>query len=259
MSSIDWKARFPELRPIESVPILWSVKGCGFLYYGRRDHDEESRSYVQTYGFCLLGIPVWNLGAYLFAEFPYGFDVVGRLPLSQPARTGNAALLTMILMMAVVLPVGLGLWALNRAMHNLLPNFDHRLMPDLARFSTIGKPGEFARQRLARADELAAAGKAAESARALPGGRPVARLSTRPGRGGGSTRQDDARSSRGGGASGRLRGRRRAPASGPMVRSAPGAVPPGHRGSEPAGLGRPGRRRSRSSRPSHRWPRRART
>ena len=165
MQWTDWKARFPELRPIESVPLLWSVEGCGLRFYGRRDDDEETGSYVQTYGLCLLGIPVWNLGAYLFAEFSYGYDVVGRLPLSRPARTGNAALITMILLVAVAFPIGLGLWALNRAMHNLLPNFDHRFMPDLAELATIGKPDEFARQRLAKADELAAAGKAADSAR----------------------------------------------------------------------------------------------
>ena len=159
MSMIDWEARFPELRPIESVPILWSAKGCGFVFYGRRDDDDETQSYVQTYGFCLFGIPLLNLGAYRFAEFPYGKDVVGRVPLSQPARRGQRPGDVMCV------AGGHGPAHLSWRLGADPGAADNCAMPDLARFSTIGKPDEFARQRLARADELAAAGKAAEAAR----------------------------------------------------------------------------------------------
>jgi tetratricopeptide (TPR) repeat protein len=157
MSQIDWKAKFPELRPINSVPILWSVKGCGLLLYGRRDEDEETRSYVRTYGLCLLGIPILNFGAYRYAEFAHGPDVLGRVPLSGSERAINSLMLMLVLLVGMALPLGFGLWALNRSLHNLLP--------DMNRFALIGRPDEFARQKLAQADQQAAAGKPAEAAR----------------------------------------------------------------------------------------------
>ena len=52
------------------------------MFYGRRDVDEETQSYVQTYGLCLFQVPVLHLEPYRFAEFPYGRDVLGRVPLS---------------------------------------------------------------------------------------------------------------------------------------------------------------------------------
>jgi tetratricopeptide (TPR) repeat protein len=157
MSEIDWKAKFPELRPIESVPLLWSVKGCGLLLYGRRDEDEETCSYVRTYGLCLLGIPILNIGAYRYAEFAHGPDVLGRVPLSQSEWAINSLMLMLVLLVSMGLPFGFGLWALNRSLHNLLPDMD--------RFALIGRPDEFARQKLAQADQQAAAGKPAEAAR----------------------------------------------------------------------------------------------
>ncbi len=95
MSPIDLNAKFPELRPIESVPRLWSVNGCGLIFYGRRDDDEETGSYIQTHCVCLVGIPILALGAYRVAEAEDGKYILGREPLSILARALNAMVLLM--------------------------------------------------------------------------------------------------------------------------------------------------------------------
>lgn len=161
MSPIDWKAKFPRLRPIDSSPIVWNVKGCGLMFRGRRDDDEETRSYVRTYALCLAGIPIVSLGAYRFAEFDHGDDIVGRVPLSQEAKAINGLVLYLVLMVTVALPVGLGVWALTRSMRRMLAGD----LPGLDQLALIGKPDEFARRKLKEADEQAAAGKPAEAAR----------------------------------------------------------------------------------------------
>ena len=93
MSPIDLNAKFPELRPIQSVPSLWSVNGCGLFFHGRRDDDEETGSYIQTHCLCLVGIPILALGAYRVADADDGKYILGREPLSILARALNAMVL----------------------------------------------------------------------------------------------------------------------------------------------------------------------
>ena len=79
------------------------------MFYGRRDDDEETGSYIQTHCLCLVWVPILALGAYRVAESADGKDVLGREPLSTLARAVNAMVL-----MLVLLEHGshcLGLWA----------------------------------------------------------------------------------------------------------------------------------------------------
>ena len=90
MSPIDLQAKFPELRPIQSVPNRWSVLGCGPLFYGCRDYDEETGSFIQTHCLCLVWIPILALGAYRVMETDEGPTILGRVPLSTLAQTFTA-------------------------------------------------------------------------------------------------------------------------------------------------------------------------
>ncbi len=137
MSEIDLNAKFPELRPIGSVPSLWSVNGCGMFLYGRRDFDEETGSYIQTHCLCLIGIPILTLGAYRIAETNQGKYILGCEPLSILSQAFNA----MVLLLALGLGGYFG-WS-----------------------AYTGTPEFIAKQKLAQADQLVAAGKLAEAAR----------------------------------------------------------------------------------------------
>ena len=127
------------------------------MYHGRRDEDEETRSYVQTYALFLVGMPLLSLAAYRLAVFDHGVEVVGRVVLSQEERAANVVAVCRFLLVGLVLHAVFGMWALSRARD--------RAVPDLDPLGIIGRPDEFARRKLKEAEDLAAAGKPAEAAR----------------------------------------------------------------------------------------------
>lgn len=101
MSDFDWSERFPDMRPVRSAPALVRVNGIGCGVYGSRDHDPETSTYVTTYCFSLLFIPILALTAYRVANAPSGgWYFLGRVPLSGLARTWNALVLLGILVAA---------------------------------------------------------------------------------------------------------------------------------------------------------------
>jgi len=52
------------LEPIDSAPSLYTFNGCGVTLYGNTDHDRESGSYMATYYFVLIGIPIFPICRY---------------------------------------------------------------------------------------------------------------------------------------------------------------------------------------------------
>jgi hypothetical protein len=55
---------FGNLRPISKAPSLRQVFGLGFKIYGHKDFDVETQSYLTTYYFVVLGIPVFPIRRY---------------------------------------------------------------------------------------------------------------------------------------------------------------------------------------------------
>lgn len=55
---------YSELMPIKSAPGLWTVYGTGFTLYGRTDYHSHNNSYVATYYFVFLGIPIFPIARY---------------------------------------------------------------------------------------------------------------------------------------------------------------------------------------------------
>src|SRR4051794_32150694 len=89
--------RFPEMRPIDQVPTLLQLAGCGLGMSGRRSADDETGSFVSSHCLTLFFVPVWALAAYRVQPTPRGtgYYFLGRVPLASLAWASNgfAALL----------------------------------------------------------------------------------------------------------------------------------------------------------------------
>jgi hypothetical protein len=137
MSDMNLSDRWPEMRPIRKPPGLMTINGIGTSVVGSRDYDDETGTYVKTYCFSVLFIPLVALGAYRVANADGGgWYFLGKVPLSGFARAWNCLL--------VVLVLGVGGF------------FGWRAYTD--------SPSYLAGQRLAQADRLAAEGKGREAA-----------------------------------------------------------------------------------------------
>ncbi len=128
--------RFPDMKPISSPPGLATINGIGTTVVGRRDHDEETGTYVKTLVFCVLFVPIFTLSAYRVADAQRGWYFLGKVPLSRFARVWN-------LLVALAIAVGAGA---------------------IAWTSHTNSPEYRAGRRLAQADELAKSGRQAEAA-----------------------------------------------------------------------------------------------
>ncbi len=102
---IDLSEKFPNMKPISSVPPLFRINGCGVSVYGRRDFDAETGTYVKTYCLCILFIPVLAFTAYRVAEAPEGWYFIGKEKLSGLARTWNQLVFT-----GIAAAIALGMW-----------------------------------------------------------------------------------------------------------------------------------------------------
>jgi tetratricopeptide (TPR) repeat protein len=98
MSEINLEEKFPDLRPIPAPPSLSTINGCGFCIYGARDFDDETHTYVKTYFFCLVYVPILALRAYRVADAGSGgWFFLGRVSISGLARFWNCLVITALL------------------------------------------------------------------------------------------------------------------------------------------------------------------
>jgi hypothetical protein len=90
---IDWEKRFPKMSPMNGVPSLSTINGCGLSLYGGRDHDPITGTYVKTHVFVMVFIPIFFLKAFRVADAESGgWYFIGREPLSGFARGWNKLL-----------------------------------------------------------------------------------------------------------------------------------------------------------------------
>lgn len=70
------------LTPISSAPSLRTINGIGCTLYGRTDDDKESGSYMATYYFVLLFIPIFPISRYrVISSGGNGYRFLGKGPL----------------------------------------------------------------------------------------------------------------------------------------------------------------------------------
>lgn len=97
------RAKFPQLRVIKRAPVLMRINGIGLGMYGRRDCDPETNTYIKTYCFCFVFIPVLALSAYRVVDAERGWHFIGREPLSSFAKSCNFGVVLLSLMLAATL------------------------------------------------------------------------------------------------------------------------------------------------------------
>jgi TPR repeat protein len=73
--------RLGDLSPISSAPSLSTFYGIGFRLYGSTDADHETGSYLSTYYFTILFIPVFPICRYRLIPIESGYRFLGKAPL----------------------------------------------------------------------------------------------------------------------------------------------------------------------------------
>lgn len=137
MPQPDLRDKFPSMTPVRSAPTLTRINGCGVSLYGKRDFDAETRTYVSTWCFALIFVPVFCLRAYRVADGPRGWYFIGREPLSLFAKVWNISLIA-----AILFAIGLVKYE-----------------------AYTSTPAYKAKQKMAEAQSLAEEGKLADAAR----------------------------------------------------------------------------------------------
>jgi hypothetical protein len=69
------------LKPLSSAPSLSTFNGIGMTLYGATDHDEVSGSYLSTYYFVFLAIPLFPICRYRVIKTVGGYQFLGKSPL----------------------------------------------------------------------------------------------------------------------------------------------------------------------------------
>ena len=78
LSTVKSNAKLGDLSPISSAPSLSTIYGIGFSLYGSTDHDNETGSYLSTYYFTFLFIPVFPIRRYRVIPTGGGYRFLGK-------------------------------------------------------------------------------------------------------------------------------------------------------------------------------------
>ena len=67
--------------PYPSAPTLNAVNGIGRTLYGRTDVDPKNNSFIATYYFIVLGIPIFPIARYRVIQQDNHYRFLGKAPL----------------------------------------------------------------------------------------------------------------------------------------------------------------------------------
>lgn len=70
-----------DLEPISSAPSLYSINGIGFTLYGSTDKNPSNGSYMATYYFVFLFVPIFPIARYRVIPTGGGYRFLGKGPL----------------------------------------------------------------------------------------------------------------------------------------------------------------------------------
>ena len=95
--------RIPDLEPIKDFPVLHTVNGFGVSFWGWRDRDPATGTYVKTVCLCALFMPIFAMRAYRVADADYGgWHILNRVALSWFAKAWNVFFITTLLILIVI-------------------------------------------------------------------------------------------------------------------------------------------------------------
>ena len=69
---------FNGMTAVESAPSLFTLNGCGFSVYGNTDSDAETGSYIATYYFVLIFVPIFPLCRYRVTSSGNNYRFLGK-------------------------------------------------------------------------------------------------------------------------------------------------------------------------------------
>lgn len=98
---------YGNLSPINSAPSLSTINGIGGKLYGKTDIDPETNSYLSTYYFVLLFIPVFPICRYRVIPTENGYKFLGKVPL-RVFDKWHIAIVSLALLALVVFNVNSG-------------------------------------------------------------------------------------------------------------------------------------------------------
>lgn len=71
---------FGDLKPINSSPFLGTINAIGFTLYGDSDRNSVDDSYLSTYYFVFLAIPIFPIARYRVISIGNGYRFLGKAP-----------------------------------------------------------------------------------------------------------------------------------------------------------------------------------
>ncbi len=90
--------RFPDMQPTNNTPSLFTINGIGFMFYGERDFDSFTGTYVKSVCLTVLFIPIFVMASYRVANAqPDGWHILGKVPLSTLAKGWNWSMLALVI------------------------------------------------------------------------------------------------------------------------------------------------------------------
>ena len=103
---VDLFKLFPEMKPVEKAPTMFSINGFGLSMAGRRDGHAKTRSYIKNHVITLLFIPVIAIGAYRVTDAQDG----GWYFLGKEKMSRLSAIWNLVVVAAIAGMIGISMW-----------------------------------------------------------------------------------------------------------------------------------------------------
>ncbi|MGB8538682.1 MAG: hypothetical protein WCD57_19825 [Acidobacteriaceae bacterium] len=90
-------------------PILYTLNGFGAMFYGKRDYDRETRSYVTNHWLTFLFVPVFPFGAYRVTDADFrSYYIHGKAPLPNFLKQARWAIAAAVIILVLMTFIGRG-------------------------------------------------------------------------------------------------------------------------------------------------------
>ena len=93
---------FKDVDGSKKSPTLYTLNGIGATFYGQRNYDKETNSYVTTHWFTILFVPIIPLAAYRVSSTGgNSYSIYGRVPLAPFLKKYRWAVLAAVILLII--------------------------------------------------------------------------------------------------------------------------------------------------------------